>query len=94
LVRQHFDEDGMGKIKAKQISHVMCMMGDRMPKMDVEEMMALVGIEDGYVDFAEMIDEVAEGSKNETPEEKFDSMDRDGNGKVSKNEFIAASKGH
>lgn len=83
----------MGKIKAKQISHVMCMMGDRMPKMDVGEMMALVGIEDGYVDFEAMIDEVAAGSKNETPEEKFDSMDKDGNGLVSKGEFIAASKG-
>ena len=26
-------------------------MGDHMPKMDVEEMMQLVGIEDGYVDY-------------------------------------------
>jgi hypothetical protein len=29
----------------------MALMGDKMPKMDVEEMIALVGIEDGYVDY-------------------------------------------
>jgi len=88
-----FDEDQTGMIKAKQVIEVMVMMGDKMPKMDVEEMMQLAGIEDGYVDYQHMIHIVAQGSKNETPEEKFDSMDKDGSGKISRDEFIAASKG-
>merc|ERR1711939_368105 len=44
-----FDEEQTGYIKAKQIIEVMVLMGDKMPKMDVEEMMQLAGIEDGYV---------------------------------------------
>ena len=70
-----FDEDQTGFIKAKQVIEVFCLMGDCMPKMDVEEMMQLVGIEDGMVEYEAVIDLVAQGSKNETPEEKFDSME-------------------
>merc|ERR1712070_1223487 len=87
-----FDEDQTGMIKAKQIIEVMVLMGDKMGKMDTEEMMALAGVEDGYVDYEFMVDIVANGSKNETPEEKFDSMDKDGNGKITREEFVAASK--
>merc|ERR1712139_449826 len=32
-----FDEDQTGFIKAKQVIEVFCLMGDCMPKMDVEE---------------------------------------------------------
>lgn len=79
-----FDEDQTGMIKTKQIIEVMALMGDKMPKMDVEEMMMLAGIQSGYVDYQFMIDIVAQGSKNETPEEKIDSMDKDGRGNISK----------
>lgn len=88
-----FDEEQTGMIKAKQIIEVMVLMGDKMGKMDVEEMMALAGVEDGYVDYEYMIDIVAKGSKNETPEEKFDSIDKDGNGKITREEFANAVKG-
>lgn len=71
-----FDPDQTGMIATKAVIEVMVLMGDRMPKMDCEEMMAIVGVEDGMVDYEKMVEAVAAGSKNETPEEKFDSLEK------------------
>merc|ERR1711934_7342 len=69
-----FDPDQSGYIPVKQMIEAMVLMGDKMPKMDVGEMIALVGMEDGYVDYEAVIERVAKDSRNETPEEKIDSQ--------------------
>jgi len=44
-----FDPDQTGMIEAKKLVEVMLTMGDKMGKMDTEEMMSLVGVFDGQV---------------------------------------------
>jgi len=86
-----FDPDQTGMIEAKKLVEVMSTMGDCMGKMDTEEMMSLVGIFDGEVDYVAMLDLVGEGSSHETPEERYDSLDINGDGVVDEEELLKAA---
>merc|ERR1711959_233846 len=85
-----FDPDQTGLIEAKKFVEVMLTMGDRLGKMDTEEMMALVGVFDGKVDYIALLELIGEGSRDETPEEKFDSLDINGDGLVDEQELAKA----
>merc|ERR1712017_10398 len=85
-----FDPDQTGLIEAKKFVEVMLTMGDRLGKMDTEEMMALVGVFDGKVDYIALLELIGEGSRDETPEEKFDSLDINGDGHVDEAELAKA----
>lgn len=85
-----FDPDSTGKIQAKKFVEVMLTMGDQMGKMDTEEMMALVGVFDGEVDYRALIEIIGSGSQNETHQEKHDSLDINGDGFVDEEEMAKA----